>query len=111
MTVAERNFCAIHRRREDQGNSRGRNSVCYFFRDETVKNITKSAAAVTKSHFGLLRCLDTVLCRHKTAAGPCFELRTEYWLFSFFKSNKFSLYAITLPSPVALKSLRLIRRY
>jgi hypothetical protein len=91
MIVAEKNISAIHRRREDHGNSRDQDSVCFFFRDEAVKNMTKSAAAVTKSHFGLLSGLDTVLYRHKTAAGPCFKWLTVYWVFSSLKSNQLAV--------------------
>jgi hypothetical protein len=36
MTVAEKNS-AIHFRQEDPDNSRGRDSVCFFLRDEAAK--------------------------------------------------------------------------
>jgi hypothetical protein len=111
MTVAENNFCAIARRREDLGNSRDRDSICLFLRDEAVKNILLSLLRQLKSP--ILDC--EVAWTHCDVATQQRQVlasnggRSTASSFSLIQIS--SPYTINLPSPFALKSLRLIRRY
>lgn len=111
MTVAEKNFSAIHRRWEDLGNSHGRDAVCFILRDEAVKNILLSLLRQLQSPN--LDC-EVAWTRFYVATQQQLVLasngeRSTAPSLSLIQIS--SPYTIKLPSPVALKSLSLVRSY
>jgi hypothetical protein len=110
MTVAEKNFCAIPRRREDLGSFRDRDSICPLLRDEAVKNISPSLLRQLKSP--VLDCeVAWTHCDVATQQRQVLDSNGGRSTASSFSLNQISSpYTINLPSPFALKSLRLTLR-